>query len=67
MNGVSHHEEKYHFTQVFAEVPETQNSIDPVGRPIMHASGEKHVTGEAIYSTDVQVAGKNQKCNKRKY
>uniref|UniRef100_A0A914EMA0 Xanthine dehydrogenase n=2 Tax=Acrobeloides nanus TaxID=290746 RepID=A0A914EMA0_9BILA len=57
MNGVSNrHEEKYHFTQVFAEVPETQKPIDPVGRPIMHASGEKHVTGEAIYSTDIQVA-----------
>jgi xanthine dehydrogenase/oxidase len=37
------------------EVPGTQSRIDPVGRPLMHSSGEKHTTGEAIYTTDVRL------------
>ncbi|KAL6737361.1 hypothetical protein Aduo_011012 [Ancylostoma duodenale] len=43
-------------TQVYQQVPINQPLHDPVGRPIPHASGEKHVTGEAIYCNDIQVA-----------
>lgn len=28
---------------------------DPVGRPIMHRSGIKHATGEAVYCDDMRV------------
>lgn len=28
-------------------------SQDPIGRPIMHLSGIKHATGEAIYCDDM--------------
>ncbi|KAE9550987.1 hypothetical protein FO519_005802 [Halicephalobus sp. NKZ332] len=47
--------EHFTSTQIFYDVPEDQAPHDPVGRPVMHASGEKHVTGEAIYSADIQL------------
>lgn len=43
----------FHSTQIYQDVARTQNPIDPVGRPLMHASGEKHTTGEAVYTTDI--------------
>nr|CDJ95017.1 Ferredoxin and [2Fe-2S]-binding and Molybdopterin dehydrogenase and CO dehydrogenase flavoprotein and Aldehyde oxidase xanthine dehydrogenase and Aldehyde oxidase and xanthine dehydrogenase domain containing protein [Haemonchus contortus] len=43
-------------TQLYQEVPADQKLHDPVGRAIAHVSGRKHVTGEAIYCDDVQVA-----------
>uniref|UniRef100_A0A1I7XKX7 xanthine dehydrogenase n=1 Tax=Heterorhabditis bacteriophora TaxID=37862 RepID=A0A1I7XKX7_HETBA len=43
-------------TQVYEEVPSCQTSTDPIGRPIPHASGEKHTTGEAVYCNDIQIA-----------
>lgn len=46
--------EHFTSTQMFYDVPENQANHDPVGRPIMHASGEKHVTGEAMYAADLQ-------------
>ncbi|KAK6752647.1 hypothetical protein RB195_003825 [Necator americanus] len=42
-------------TQVF-QVPIDQPLHDPVGRPLPHVSGEKHVTGEAVYCNDIRVA-----------
>ena len=47
--------EHFTSTQIFYDVPANQPSHDPVGRPLMHVSGEKHVTGEAIYSADIQL------------
>ncbi|KAH7730148.1 hypothetical protein AAVH_02640 [Aphelenchoides avenae] len=44
-------------TQVFTDVPTEQHPHDPVGRPMMHQSGPKHTTGEAVYCDDIQVAG----------
>ncbi|CAJ0569018.1 unnamed protein product, partial [Mesorhabditis spiculigera] len=44
-------------TQLYQEVPDGQPVHDPVGRPIQHVSGEKHTTGEAMYTTDVNIAG----------
>uniref|UniRef100_A0A914P451 Serine/threonine specific protein phosphatases domain-containing protein n=1 Tax=Panagrolaimus davidi TaxID=227884 RepID=A0A914P451_9BILA len=46
--------EHFTSTQIYHDVPEDQPAHDPVGRPIMHQSGEKHVTGEALYSCDLQ-------------
>ncbi|ETN75573.1 putative xanthine dehydrogenase, small subunit [Necator americanus] len=43
-------------TQVFQQVPVDQPLHDPVGRPLPHVSGEKHVTGEAVYCNDIRVA-----------
>ncbi|TMS38408.1 hypothetical protein L596_005140 [Steinernema carpocapsae] len=43
-------------TQIHQEVPADQDPIDPVRRPIMHQSGQKHVTGEAVYCSDINVA-----------
>ncbi|KAK6752645.1 hypothetical protein RB195_003825 [Necator americanus] len=43
-------------TQVFQQVPIDQPLHDPVGRPLPHVSGEKHVTGEAVYCNDIRVA-----------
>ncbi|KAJ1372162.1 hypothetical protein KIN20_034243 [Parelaphostrongylus tenuis] len=48
--------ERLQTTQVYQQVPIKQLPHDPLGRPISHVSGMKHVTGEAIYTTDVQVA-----------
>ncbi|NXX95379.1 AOXA oxidase, partial [Centropus bengalensis] len=38
--------------QIFQAKP-TQSPQDPVGRPIMHQSGIKHTTGEAVYVDDL--------------
>ncbi|XP_075685902.1 aldehyde oxidase-like [Rhinoderma darwinii] len=44
--------------QTYQNVPEEQPDCDPVGRPIMHRSGIKQATGEAIYTDDMPpVAG----------
>uniref|UniRef100_A0A1I7XZV4 xanthine dehydrogenase n=1 Tax=Steinernema glaseri TaxID=37863 RepID=A0A1I7XZV4_9BILA len=43
-------------TQIYQQVPVDQPEEDPVRRPIMHQSGKKHVTGEAIYCNDINVA-----------
>ncbi|XP_069839456.1 aldehyde oxidase-like isoform X2 [Dendropsophus ebraccatus] len=39
--------------QTYQNVPEDQPDHDPVGRPIMHMSGIKQATGEAIYTDDM--------------
>ncbi|KAM4023680.1 aldehyde oxidase-like [Anomaloglossus baeobatrachus] len=39
--------------QTYQNVPEDQPDRDPVGRPIVHRSGLKHATGEAIYTDDM--------------
>ncbi|XP_073814863.1 xanthine dehydrogenase-like [Musca autumnalis] len=40
-------------SQLFEKVSSTQNQCDPVGRPKVHASAFKQVTGEAMYCDDV--------------
>ncbi|CAD5228743.1 unnamed protein product [Bursaphelenchus xylophilus] len=47
------HLAKYSFTQLYEDVPVDQPDTDPIRRPIMHQSGEKHTTGEAIYAADI--------------
>lgn len=37
---------------MFLKVPENQEKIDPVGRPVAHVSACKQATGEAIYIDD---------------
>ncbi|KAL7645429.1 UNVERIFIED_CONTAM: hypothetical protein RMT77_003815 [Armadillidium vulgare] len=39
--------------QFFQDVPEDQEKIDPVGRPIPHVSAIKQTTGEAKYVDDI--------------
>ncbi|XP_062435402.1 aldehyde oxidase-like isoform X3 [Rhea pennata] len=39
--------------QVYQDVEPGQPPQDPVGRPIMHQSGIKHATGEAVYIDDL--------------
>ncbi|XP_052532366.1 aldehyde oxidase [Tympanuchus pallidicinctus] len=39
--------------QIFQNVELSQSPQDPVGRPIMHQSGIKHATGEAVYVDDI--------------
>ncbi|CAH1790691.1 unnamed protein product [Owenia fusiformis] len=39
--------------QIFEKVPEGQQEIDPVGRPVPHVSAAKQATGEAIYCDDM--------------
>ncbi|KAG8432674.1 hypothetical protein GDO86_017063 [Hymenochirus boettgeri] len=39
--------------QAYQNVPTCQSSEDPIGRPIMHHSGIKHATGEAVYCDDM--------------
>lgn len=39
--------------QLYEIVPKDQSHLDPVGRPLAHAAGEKHVTGEAVYCDDM--------------
>uniref|UniRef100_A0A8C3YBD2 Aldehyde oxidase 1 n=1 Tax=Catharus ustulatus TaxID=91951 RepID=A0A8C3YBD2_CATUS len=39
--------------QVYQDVEPSQCPQDPVGRPIMHQSGIKHATGEAVYIDDL--------------
>ncbi|KAM9305621.1 aldehyde oxidase-like [Gastrophryne carolinensis] len=40
--------------QTYQNVPEDQSSCDPVGRPVMHRSGIKQATGEAVYTDDMR-------------
>ncbi|XP_031409921.1 aldehyde oxidase 2-like isoform X1 [Meleagris gallopavo] len=40
--------------QVYQDVDRGQSPQDPVGRPIMHQSGIKHTTGEAVYIDDIR-------------
>ncbi|XP_064371249.1 aldehyde oxidase 3-like isoform X2 [Dromaius novaehollandiae] len=40
--------------QVYQDVDPGQSPEDPVGRPIMHQSGIKHATGEALYIDDIR-------------
>ncbi|XP_058982542.1 xanthine dehydrogenase [Musca domestica] len=40
-------------SQLFEKVSSTQSQCDPVGRPKVHASAFKQVTGEAVYCDDV--------------
>lgn len=35
------------------DVDPSQPPQDPVGRPVMHQSGIKHATGEAVYIDDL--------------
>ena len=42
-----------HASQVFEQVPEGQQQIDPVGRPVCHRSALKQATGEAVYCDDI--------------
>ncbi|KAL3069241.1 hypothetical protein niasHT_034471 [Heterodera trifolii] len=42
-------------TQIYQSVSPLQKPTDSVGRPLIHASGEKHTTGEAVYTTDIQL------------
>lgn len=35
------------------DIDPSQSPQDPVGRPIMHQSGIKHATGEAVYVADL--------------
>ena len=37
----------------FLQVPQDQLKEDLVGRPLMHLSAEKQVTGEAVYLDDM--------------
>ncbi|XP_035427453.1 aldehyde oxidase isoform X1 [Cygnus atratus] len=39
--------------QIYQDVGQSQSPQDPVGRPIMHQSGIKHATGEALYIDDL--------------
>nr|XP_025960944.1 aldehyde oxidase isoform X4 [Dromaius novaehollandiae] len=39
--------------QIYQDIEPGQPPQDPVGRPIMHQSGIKHATGEAIYIDDL--------------
>ncbi|KAM4627024.1 aldehyde oxidase-like isoform 1-T1 [Discoglossus pictus] len=39
--------------QTYEDVSPDQPSQDPVGRPIVHKSGLKHATGEAVYCDDM--------------
>ncbi|PKK19615.1 aldehyde oxidase 1 [Columba livia] len=39
--------------QIFQDIDPSQSPQDPVGRPIMHQSGIKHATGEAVYVADL--------------
>ncbi|XP_078590817.1 xanthine dehydrogenase/oxidase-like isoform X1 [Branchiostoma floridae x Branchiostoma japonicum] len=48
-----YHREPPHGTQMYQEVPEGQAREDAVGRPIMHLSALKQVTGEAVYTDDM--------------
>ncbi|KAK7066586.1 hypothetical protein SK128_003645 [Halocaridina rubra] len=40
-------------TQLFQKVPTHQSPLDPIGRPILHASALKQATGEAVYVDDI--------------
>uniref|UniRef100_A0A8D0E4N7 FAD-binding PCMH-type domain-containing protein n=1 Tax=Salvator merianae TaxID=96440 RepID=A0A8D0E4N7_SALMN len=42
--------------QIYQDVDANQPPQDPVGRPIMHQSGIKHATGEAVFVDDIAPA-----------
>ncbi|XP_062972243.1 aldehyde oxidase 2-like isoform X2 [Elgaria multicarinata webbii] len=42
--------------QIYQDVDPHQPAQDPVGRPVMHQSGIKHATGEAVYIDDIAPA-----------
>ncbi|XP_045415180.1 aldehyde oxidase 2 [Lemur catta] len=44
--------------QTYQSVDPQQPPQDPVGRPIMHLSGLKHATGEAVFCDDIPVVDK---------
>ncbi|XP_069343758.1 aldehyde oxidase 2 [Eulemur rufifrons] len=44
--------------QTYQSVDPQQPARDPVGRPIMHLSGLKHATGEAVFCDDIPVVDK---------
>lgn len=44
---------RFKSAQLFELVPKDQPDLDPVGRPLAHVAGEKHVTGEALYCDDL--------------
>uniref|UniRef100_A0A8C8ZZL5 aldehyde oxidase n=1 Tax=Prolemur simus TaxID=1328070 RepID=A0A8C8ZZL5_PROSS len=44
--------------QTYQSVDPQQPPRDPVGHPIMHLSGLKHATGEAVFCDDIPVADK---------
>ncbi|XP_009908898.2 aldehyde oxidase [Dryobates pubescens] len=39
--------------QIYQDMDASQSPQDPIGRPIMHQSGIKHATGEAVYVDDL--------------
>uniref|UniRef100_A0A8C3S4B4 FAD-binding PCMH-type domain-containing protein n=1 Tax=Chelydra serpentina TaxID=8475 RepID=A0A8C3S4B4_CHESE len=48
------HSEAPQGMQTYQDVNPAQPPQDPVGRPIMHQSGVKHATGEAVYCNDIR-------------
>lgn len=48
-----HETQEFCSTQVFQDGTPGSKPSDPVGRPLMHLSGQKHTTGEAIYTDDI--------------
>uniref|UniRef100_A0A9J2Q8P4 xanthine dehydrogenase n=1 Tax=Ascaris lumbricoides TaxID=6252 RepID=A0A9J2Q8P4_ASCLU len=48
---------KFRSTQLYPDVPSDQPLSDPVGRPILHQSAVRQLTGEALYCDDVDVLG----------
>ncbi len=55
MPGMFHSQHRHpsQGTQVYEEVPPDQPLDDAVGRPLVHTSGIKHTTGEAVYIDDM--------------
>lgn len=49
-------------TQIFEEASSGSLKNSPVGRPMMHLSGKKHTTGEAIFSGDLVNSGLSVVC-----
>uniref|UniRef100_A0A0N4ZXA3 xanthine dehydrogenase n=1 Tax=Parastrongyloides trichosuri TaxID=131310 RepID=A0A0N4ZXA3_PARTI len=43
-------------SQIYYDVPKGQEGYDGVGRPIGHLSGERQITGEAMYVGDLPIA-----------
>ncbi|KAF2368641.1 Xanthine dehydrogenase small subunit [Trinorchestia longiramus] len=43
----------YSATHLYEKVPADQPAMDPIGRPLVHASARQQVTGEATYVDDV--------------
>ncbi|KAI0235297.1 Xanthine dehydrogenase/oxidase [Lamellibrachia satsuma] len=49
-----HERETSHGTQVFEEVENGQQKIDPVGRSLPHLAATQQTTGEAVYIDDIR-------------